>query len=260
MKPLDPYTESLLASYREQTQAAPQASKRNWERVAARTGPTRVGPTRSPWQRLPMRAAVLGAAALAAAVLAVLLLREVAVSSPQRAMGVGLDAAPNVVRDAHSQGHETVIYSPAPQYKNVRPTDVPPGPVQNPPAEPPAAVAPDKGTAGVRAPARAKLAPRDVLGAESRLMNEARAALVAGRFSEVLALLRTHAKEFPRGVLIQERLGWRVIALCRLGRDHQQALRVFSARFSGSALARRVQQQCRGSFGDGTMAPPARGQ
>lgn len=59
---------------------------------------------------------------------------------------------------------------------------------------------------------------RDDLAAELALMRQARAAMGAGNASLALSVLDTHQKQFPQGVLAQERTVTRVQALCRVGR------------------------------------------
>jgi hypothetical protein len=58
----------------------------------------------------------------------------------------------------------------------------------------------------------------DSLARETSLLRSARTALDAGDADRALALLARHAQLFPAGVLAEERLATRVLALCALGR------------------------------------------
>ncbi len=60
--------------------------------------------------------------------------------------------------------------------------------------------------------------PPSSLGAETSLLERARAALSRGDAPGALALLDQHEQSFPGGALVEERLATRVFALCSLGR------------------------------------------
>ncbi|MDC0672426.1 RNA polymerase sigma factor [Nannocystis radixulma] len=84
--------------------------------------------------------------------------------------------------------------------------------------EPPAEPTP----APVQPVATAPVPPRpDRLSAEVALLDEARTRLDAGAPAAALALLGTHASEFPRGALVDAREAARVEALCALERGDE---------------------------------------
>jgi hypothetical protein len=58
----------------------------------------------------------------------------------------------------------------------------------------------------------------DSLARETSLLRSARTALDAGDANRALALLARHAQLWPEGVLAEERLATKVLALCALGR------------------------------------------
>ena len=71
----------------------------------------------------------------------------------------------------------------------------------------------------------------DVAG-EIALLNEAQRALASGQADRALQLLDRHARDFPRGSLVEERAAARIIALCALGR-------VTAARAEAAAFVRK---------------------
>ena len=84
------------------------------------------------------------------------------------------------------------------------------------------------------------------LGAETSLLQAARAALGRGDAGGALALLDQHEREFPRGVLVEERLATRVFALCAMGRPAEAtpvATRLLQL-FPASPLRARVLASC----------------
>ncbi|HYP89088.1 MAG TPA: hypothetical protein VEQ59_13070 [Polyangiaceae bacterium] len=107
-----------------------------------------------------------------------------------------------------------VASSPAPSA--VAPAAVEPAATE-PAAEPAAASAvnPLPSTVGPRGPA---LDRRDRLSAEVALLSRATSALGAGRAGEALKVLNQHQREFPSGVLSEERRAAKAQALCSLGR------------------------------------------
>jgi hypothetical protein len=87
------------------------------------------------------------------------------------------------------------------------------------------------------------------LGAETTLLQDARAALDRGDAAGALALLDEHEREFPLGVLTEERLATRVFALCSLGRqaEAQGVAERLLRHAPSSPLRARVLQSCAGS-------------
>jgi len=69
-----------------------------------------------------------------------------------------------------------------------------------------------------KSPAESPEVADDSLAHEISLLRAARAALEGGDPEEALALLHRHARLWPHGVLAEERLATRVLALCALGR------------------------------------------
>jgi hypothetical protein len=94
---------------------------------------------------------------------------------------------------------------------------------------------------------RAEPAPPPSLKAELALIAAAQEALRAGR--ERLALERAgeHAARFPKGALVQERLGIAAIAACELGQRDRglSALRTHARRAPSSPLLVRARAACR---------------
>ena len=75
------------------------------------------------------------------------------------------------------------------------------------------------------APSASKAAPQIAtsLAPETALLESARTALGRGDAPGALALLERHEHEFPAGVLLEERLAAKVLALCSLGRRDEAA-------------------------------------
>ncbi len=74
-------------------------------------------------------------------------------------------------------------------------------------------------------------------------MSRATTALSAGRYADALKALDEHQREFPNGVLSQERRAAKVQALCSLGRviEGRAQLAHLSAQ---SPVANRAKQVC----------------
>jgi hypothetical protein len=84
------------------------------------------------------------------------------------------------------------------------------------------------------------------LEAETRLLLAGIAALHAGDAVRALAFFDEHARDYPSGVLAEERAVERILALCSLGRsdDVRAAASAFLAAHPGSPLAPRVRASC----------------
>jgi hypothetical protein len=84
---------------------------------------------------------------------------------------------------------------------------------------------------------------------EARILASASSALAAGDGARALVLLDEHARAFPRGALLEERLGERVLALCEVGEvgAARRAGASFLAQYPESPLARRVRSSCAGA-------------
>jgi len=106
-------------------------------------------------------------------------------------------------------------------------------------------------------PARARVAvsgldgrsSEDELMRETELMGRANEALRAGDAPRAAALFDQHAREFPNGVLADERVVGQVLALCALGRrdDAAVAARRFVRSRPQSPLTRRIASSCAGT-------------
>lgn len=84
------------------------------------------------------------------------------------------------------------------------------------------------------------------LAAEAALLQRAQTALAAGVPASALVQLEQHAREFPTGVLVQEREALRVVALCAAGREPEGRAEaaIFLRAHAGSVLAERVRGAC----------------
>lgn len=148
-------------------------------------------------------------------------------------MGVGAGAAGyHVVRRAREKRSPALAHlTPAGCLETTRSTVPPPPPPQVPAPVSPAAASAFE--ARLRPSSRANAAtaePRDeALAAERRLLEMARTALALGQADGALAALKSHARQFPRGQLEEERSGLLIQALVG-ARKYDQA-RAAAARF-----------------------------
>jgi hypothetical protein len=124
------------------------------------------------------------------------------------------------------------------------------------PVEPQVTIEPVAVPAAKTTPARARPTPHAVatasasdLQAELRALGEARAALVAGRADDALALLRKHARQFAGGALSIDREVLRIDALCASGRDEaaRGAVERFVRAHGASPQAAHVKASCGGA-------------
>ncbi|RYZ03444.1 MAG: hypothetical protein EOO73_28010 [Myxococcales bacterium] len=109
------------------------------------------------------------------------------------------------------------------------------------PSVPPSVATASSARASSRSPSRNSEGPSEVA-----LIAELQRALRRGDASRALALADEHERRYPRGTLIQEREGARVIARCGAARpEARSALRAdFQARYPGSPYAARVEAAC----------------
>jgi hypothetical protein len=86
------------------------------------------------------------------------------------------------------------------------------------------------------------------LGAERSLLDVARAALARGEAAEALAAVDRHGREYPDGVLVEEREALAIKALVALGRRDEARARArrFEQRFPNGLMLRAV----KGAIGD----------
>ncbi len=109
---------------------------------------------------------------------------------------------------------------PLPQPRPVGTPTPPQAAAESPPSWParaPSAARPALAAGAVAPPGSASPAVAE----ELRLVHAAQAHLRAGRAEQALASLSEHARLYPQGVLREERVAARVLALCALGRSEQ---------------------------------------
>lgn len=89
----------------------------------------------------------------------------------------------------------------------------------------------------------------DELMRETELLSRANQALRAGDAPRAAALFDQHAREFPNGVLADERVVGQILALCALGRRDEAAVaaRRFVRSRPQSPLTRRIASSCAGT-------------
>jgi hypothetical protein len=113
--------------------------------------------------------------------------------------------------------------SEPPPVNNVVPAPASPAPAVAPPVDPMpenvAPVAPPAEPTAKRVPVPSRSA--DNLAREVAILSRASSELRAGRPAAALKALEEHQREFPGGMLAQERTAARIQALCALGRTKQ---------------------------------------
>jgi hypothetical protein len=159
-------------------------------------------------------------------------------------LGVLVSAAAVVIVRQHVAPHAAAP-QPAAPLVSAGPTtpassDVAPKPSAEP-ARP--AVAPE---AVVPTPQPPNAAPNPRLQRELRLLDSAARALDRDDTFGALRTLERHRRRFPDGLLVEEREGLRVIALCKAGQlaQAQTARARFEARAPRSPLRARIAQAC----------------
>lgn len=115
------------------------------------------------------------------------------------------------------------------------------------PQAPPAS-SPKAGATAQRSAAR-PVVDDDTLAREARLLARAESAFRSGNDDGALVLLDQHAKDFPHGLLEDERLAERIVVLCHTGRVEQARRegREFLQSRASDPLARRVAMSCAGA-------------
>ena len=246
---------ALLAMYREQERPSDEVKGRVWERIEA--NPAAAMPVGAPaatgrtarWIGLGLAVA----AALAVAVIGVGSGRSTAESSEESSPNEA--ALQHQTRESGGQAHE---HEPAgePRRRRTDKAAVPqptpePEPIPEPEPELTSEAEPEpalKPTTKRRPKSTAPVEPAtpETLAAETSLLRRARAALAAKNAGSCLALLSQHAKQFPTGVLAEERDALRVVALCSDGRlqDGKRAAAKFRKAHPGSPLTGRVGSAC----------------
>jgi hypothetical protein len=225
LEPLSPKIEQLLAAERKLVPALPEHRARAMAR--ARTALQRGDATivRLSWRRVPATLAaalVLGAAALS---LAAFRARHAEEAPPPSAIRAP-SPAPKQATAASTPPSEAAPMAEAPA----------PGIEATPSAVVDAPVPPSKDD---KAASHRRPSDVDAYAAELGLLQQARAAVAAGRFSAALDSIAEHERRFPAGRLREERDALRVKSLAGLGRgeDARAAAERFRGRYPRSVLA-----------------------
>lgn len=247
---LDADALAMLRAYQSEERIPAEVHDRVWSRLRAEVEPS---PVR--WLRY---AAVTGA--IAAAAMAVLWMGGRLLRAEPRApasqagyehAGLGSESAVKPHTPAAAAPREQAARTPP--EPSPSPAIAPPSPTQTERAEPDApttgsgpATRNDKRPTTPRKPEAGEPAPDDTLAAETRLLAQARAALLEARPEQALARLAEHARRFPDGVLSEERQALDAVALCEAGRDAdgESAARTFLREHPRAALAQRVRGAC----------------
>lgn len=239
----------LLASARRRDDPPPAAAERTWAVMLPLLGPAKFATVAAAWATA--RTGVMTTLLLAGAT------AVVAAAPPRQARDRTADttlsretsdsarpatAAPPLVSGLSPETSESAGAPPAPAVSDLsRETSGPAGHLSQGPARsagPPFAVEVD--------PARANPARNasDALAAEVALLDRARARLDARDPAAAAQLLATHAREFPRGALVDAREAAAVEVLCLQGRpaDAAAAAQRLAARLPDSVLARRFER------------------
>lgn len=183
---------------------------------------------------------VLGAIVGVAGVAAVAVFGSLSSSPPAAASAPAASLAPSSAATATSD--------PEGEPASSR-TEAPAVPVdQLPSAASPASPAPPGNAAPRRLGLPSGPHADDALVRETRLMASANEALRSGDLRRALALFDQHAREFPRGVLADERAVSRVVIFCQLGLRDEAARegKRFLETHAPSPLTRRVESSCAG--------------
>ncbi len=162
-----------------------------------------------------------------------------------RAMPAPASPAPQAVATA-AEGTSEPALAPVPSGGGSRPEE---------PSErgvtPPSRSKIDRGSAPL--PAKPTSTPSetsaDTLAEEVRLISEAKLALSRNAFAEALARVNDYSARYPKGVLLEEQLAIRTLALCGLGRqkDATQSLQTLERTFPSSRQLARVRSSCAGT-------------
>ncbi len=254
---LDDHARAQLDAYAGTVQPSAESRRRNrarlMERIATSDDPPEVTETPLPPARTGVRWSLVGIAAAALVV---------------GGLGWALrEPSQSPTSEPRTQAESTVDTTPSqpsiPRAPRSPTRSPPPLELEPPPPEPqlrpeqprrrikaprrPAAVAPES------PPAEATTPPRtpSQLAAEVALISEARGLVAKGRDAAALASFRRHARQFPRGVLSEERAAWLAILQCRLGRQAGSAsAAAFLEHHPNSPHAARVRTTCSTSVTD----------
>lgn len=273
--PLDPDELALLGAYRTGTDPEPDRLEALWRDIEQSVGRDADVPLRRPRRLAPVAGWALGVAAVAVLGLAIGAVWRAAATRIDRPAthgelasrmaspdGTGAQVSSRTrapARDDVGDGSKGTDPSPAVP-AGVDPTADPgsaPGTTVRPatshrdrqrteragtehaPNRPtPAAADPDRPPPPVQRPGGRQV------GGETRLLQDARTSLARGRLEEALHRLDDHARQYPQGLMVEEREALRAIARCDRGDpgDHGTA---FARRFPRSPLRDRVRDACR---------------
>lgn len=254
--PLDADALAMLRAYRAEERIPAEVHERVWSRVRAD-----VEAPRGQWLRYGAVVGGLAAAALAMLWLGGQVLRGEPRAPASQAGYEREGGAPQGVVEPPSRPSA----SPSPIREGETPAAIPGQAERATPGAAPAEreraplgaattseTTPSRGSAARRAPQDDRPpspptpAPGSTLAEESRLLKQARSALVDAQPEQALARLAEHARRFPAGVLTEEREALRAVALCEAGReaDGDAAAQAFLREHPQAALAERVRSAC----------------
>ena len=168
-------------------------------------------PAASAWPRV---------AIFAIAAAAIVILGWRAFDTLERSRGDAPQSAPMIANDEPSGGD--VPAPPRTEPADTRTTVVEDAPQGDPP--PSEVIEPEVATKQESRPTKRRSSPS--LAEELALLRDADAALDAGNAKKALALLDQHAREYPRGQMVPERLLQKAIALCKLGKREKSRAQV----------------------------------
>lgn len=215
---IDPDQRALLDAFRDASNPAPQREAALLERIEARRAAGDLGPDLGTAGGLSAGVKLLAAAA-AVAVPAIYLATQGPTPSvadrhaptPTVASEPAPTPTPEPIPAATPEVVPSVPLAPARVVDGTAPETA------EPPARKPASARPT----GTNKPKPARTAEVDDLHAELDLMQRALTAQRAGKHARALQLLDDHARRFPHGTMVGERMLVRATSLCALGRTQQ---------------------------------------
>ena len=238
---LSPAARAALAALRAEEELADGVKDRMWRRLAAAASDDLPDMSQATGRKdqARRRGALVGLAIAAGLTLTLLGLQRAAqpVAQAERGEAAAYRGSSATERAALSSGPVTSSPEAAP---TPVPEDMSPKTAPDDQPRP----APRRKTGE---PEPGKPAPSaSALAAEATLLQRAQTAHAAGDEAAALALLEQHAREYPGGVLAQERAALRVVALCAAGREHEGRAEAtsFLRAHPGSVLAERVRSAC----------------
>jgi TolA-binding protein len=179
--------------------------------------------------------------AVAGARTAPLLALPVAAAPPNRRLRFAVAAA--LLLASAGAGAAAALHVRAPSPNEDGAIDAAPPPRRSKPARALAAGEPTPAPRSRLARAHRPISPHESYAAELKLLQRAQSAYARQDFSDALALVAEHARQFPAGRLAEEREALRVRSLVGTGHGDQAraALSGFARRFPHSVLLSRLQ-------------------